>query len=138
MRDAKALAAHRVDVAPFELVGRCERHRVHEDVEAIPARGETVEECVDLCVLGDVERQREIAAELRRHFFDARLEFLGLVAERQRRTFAMHRGSNSPRNRTVARETYDHSPLAGQESHQPLCSSTLMNITRRWPGCKYC
>ena len=103
---------------------------------------EAGEERVDLRVVGHVERQREVAAELRRHVFDAALELVGLVAEREIRALTAHGLGDAPGDRTAAREADDDGALAGEKSpcertHQLLCSVTSTNIVSFWPGCRY-
>ena len=56
MRDAKAFAAHGIEIATLELIRRREGNRVHEDIEAIPPRRDASEESIDLRVVADVER----------------------------------------------------------------------------------
>ena len=73
---------------------------------------------VDLRVVGDVERQREVAAELGRHFVDAAAQLVGLVAQRELGAFAAHRLRDSPSDRAVAREADHDGAFAREESHQ--------------------
>src|SRR5690606_36863085 len=108
---------HRVDVASLELIGRREGDGVDENVEAVPTRRETVEERVDLAVVGDVERQHDIALELRGEPADAVCELLRLIAERELGAFATHRLCDTPRDRSVARDADDHGPPAGEKTH---------------------
>ena len=86
------------------------------------------EEGVDLRVLGDVERQRDVAAELGGHLSTRLLELVVLIAERELGAFAAHRLRDAPRDRAIAREPDDDGPFAGEEAHQPLCSVTSTNI----------
>src|SRR6185295_9951710 len=134
VRDAKALARHGIEVAPVELVRRRERHGVHEDVEPVPALRKAGEERVDLAVVGNVERQREVAAELLGHVFDAALELVGLIAEREIGALAAHGLGDAPGERAVAREADDDRALPSQKPHQLLCSVTSTNSVSRWPS----
>src|SRR5690606_16188279 len=105
------------DVAALELIGRSESDRVHENVEAVPTRRERIEERVDLAVVGDVERQRDIAFELRGESADPVRELLRLIAECELGAFAPHRLCDTPAARSIAGGADDQGPLAGQETH---------------------
>ena len=137
VRDTKAVAADGVEITAVELIRWRERDRVNQNVEAVPALGEPLEERVDLRVVGDVERQRQVAAEVGRHALDAGFQLVVLVAERELGAFAAHGLRNAPGDRAVAREADDDGPLSCEESHQPDCSVTSTTIFKRCPGCRY-
>jgi hypothetical protein len=90
---------------------------VNQDVEAVPARRETVEECLDLSVYADVERQTQITAELSSHALDTFGELVALVAECELRTFATHGVGYTECDRPIAREPDYYGSLAREETH---------------------
>src|SRR5690606_6282643 len=127
----EALAAHGVDVAAFELIGRRERDRVNEDVEAVrPAPGELTEARVDLSVVRDVERQHEVAAELCGEAAHALGELVGLVRERELGAFALHGLCDAPGDRAIARDADDQGALTGEKTHRYPSSCKPGSIRR--------
>jgi hypothetical protein len=90
---------------------------MNENIEAVPALRESREECIDFGIASNVERKTDIAAELRRHLRDPFGKFLVLVAERELGALAMHRLSNSERDRSITYEADDNGALAGEKPH---------------------
>ncbi len=58
MREAESLAVYHFEKIALQLIARRERHRVNQDIEALPVRRQRVENCGDFRVVLDVARQR--------------------------------------------------------------------------------
>ncbi len=74
---------------------------------------EPFEQSGDLCVILDVKRKEQLAAEVCRHLGDTLLEALVLKGEGQFRAFAVHGLGDAVRDRTVAEQSSDEDSLAG-------------------------
>ena len=89
-----------------------------EDVEALrPALAELLEARCDLRIVGDVERQDDIAAQFGGRFLYPRKQLLVLVGEGQFGAFAVHGFGDAAGDRTLAGDSGDQCALALQETH---------------------
>ena len=138
VRDLEPFPAHDVDVAAFELIGRRVGDRVDQDVEAVPALPERLEERVDLPVVGHVQRQHDIAAELAGHLLDATLELVGLIVERELRALLLERLRDPPGDRAVARKPDDNGAFTGRNPIDSFLSNAAQSARVRaypyWHG----
>ncbi len=119
MRDGKALARYGLDEAACELFARCEADRVHEDVELVPMPGKPVEHGIDFLIRTDIARKQQLRAlaEALGQFFDAALQLVILVCERQFGTFTGKCLGDTCGNGTIACDADDQRPFTGHEAH---------------------
>ncbi|OPZ07832.1 MAG: hypothetical protein BWZ07_03251 [Alphaproteobacteria bacterium ADurb.BinA280] len=59
MRDCKRLARQVVEKLALQGLTRCEAHRMHQDVEAIPMTSQIAVHLVDLRIVADIQRQHD-------------------------------------------------------------------------------
>ena len=117
MGDGEVLAGQAVEELAGDRLARGEGDAVDEDVEAVPVLAELLEAGGDLRIVGDVERQHDIAADSAAAFSTRDLQFVVLVGERQFRAFAVHGLGDAAGDGTLAGDAGDQCALALQESH---------------------
>jgi hypothetical protein len=104
---------------------------MHDDVEPVPAPAERVERTVDLRVGRHVARQDDIRSAFGRAFFDALLQSIVQIGERERRALAMHGFRDAPGDGALARDADDQRALTDQETHDAVFSDARTDTRRR-------
>src|SRR5690606_14331692 len=81
MRDAKGLSRQAIEEISCDGFARRKADGMDQSIKAIPVLAKLRENGFDLCVIGHVARQHDIAAELGREFTYAVLETITDVGE---------------------------------------------------------
>ena len=117
MGDAERVARQAVEEVAGNRFARRKSDRMDEAVELRPGFAQLPECALDLRVVGDVEVEDELGAELGGVLGHALLEALSLVAERQLGAFAVAGPGDAVGDGAVVQDAGDQKALAGQESH---------------------
>jgi hypothetical protein len=105
--------ARRVGEAPFEVLGRREGDRVHEQVElAAPGGGDLGEDAVEIGVGAHVARRHQLRPHRGRQLAHVRLDPLALEGERELGPLVREPLRDRPGDRALVRDAQDERALA--------------------------
>ena len=94
---------------------------MNHDVEAVPVLPERSEGLVDLTVVFDVQRHRDLRVKLSSDALNAPTKSLRLVAERELCALCVHRLGDAVGDRAITRNASDESALARKKPHGMTC-----------------
>ena len=118
LREALGRAVHH---AAVQIVARCERDGMHDDVEPAPGLGDRGEHGLFLSGMGRVHRQDQRSVELLGEGAHETLGFLVEIGDREFGSCLTHGLRHAPADGLVVRDPDDEGALACENARASLC-----------------